>query len=231
MQEWGRDCIVGSNRGERASRKEQMHSCQVNEHKRMPKEHAYPGNPSRRIGGSNSRTGWKIKPQQRNERDSLLGCSLKAWHVLSGGNDFDKFTRSRTSGMGKLFIMDYWTPMRMVSLIQLHFYVNSPPFTGTLGYMDSLLAWESLNWHLSASSSGGLWPWDGHTCSGFVFWIVPSLVSQSQIFPSWIPAFLIFTSPRNFSLWNLFFVLFENPAYLFTNSFSHFLFKGEYSCR
>lgn len=53
--------MFGSNRGERASRKEQIHTCQVNEQRRMPKEHYYLGNPSRRKGGSHARTGWKIK--------------------------------------------------------------------------------------------------------------------------------------------------------------------------
>lgn len=38
-----------------------MHFCQVNEQRRIPKEHFYFGNLFRRVRESNSRTGWKIK--------------------------------------------------------------------------------------------------------------------------------------------------------------------------
>lgn len=103
----------------------------------------------------------KLKPLvwERCGRDDLSGCSLKAQQILSGDitltNSLD--LQSRTSGMWKLFIMDYWTLLRMVSLIQLEFFLTLPPSTETSRYISSLLAWESLNWHLSASSSGGFW--------------------------------------------------------------------------
>lgn len=122
----------------------------------MLKEYFYFGNLFRRIGGSNFRIGWKIKLQQRNERDFFLGCLLKVWYVFLGGNDFDKFIRSRILGMGKFFIMDYWIFMRMVLLIQLYFYVNSFLFIGILGYMDSFLVWESFNWYFLVFFLGGL---------------------------------------------------------------------------
>lgn len=37
----------------------------------MPKEHSYLGKPSRRLRGSHSRTGWKIKTTGGRERLSL----------------------------------------------------------------------------------------------------------------------------------------------------------------
>lgn len=111
-------------------------------------------------------------------------------------------------------------------------FLTLSPSSRTSGYIDGLLTQESLNWHLSASSSSNFWPhWDAHTYSGIIFCIVPNLVSESQIFPSWVPAFLISAFLSNFALWNLFFVFFENPAHLFTDSFHHFLVKGERSCK
>lgn len=65
--------------------------------------------------------------------------------------------QNRASGMGKLVIMDYWILLWMVSLIQLEFFLTLAPSTEMSGYINSLLAWDSLNWHLSASSSGGSW--------------------------------------------------------------------------
>lgn len=101
----------------------------------------------------------KLKPLQRHGRDDLSGCSLKAQQILSGGitltNSLD--LQSRTSRMWKLFIMDYWTLLRMVSLVHLEFFLTLPPSTETSRYISSLLAWESLNWHLSSSLSGGFW--------------------------------------------------------------------------
>lgn len=159
----------------------------------------------------------KLKPLQRHGRDDLSGCSLKAQQILSGGitltNSLD--LQSRTSRMWKLFIMDYWTLLRMVSLVHLEFFLTLPPSTETSRYISSLLAWESLNWHLSSSLSGGFWA--HRMVTPIQVWIVPYFVSQNQSFPSWVPAFLMYSSPSNLPLWNLFFVLFENPSRLFTN--------------
>lgn len=143
-------------------------------------------------------TSWlagKLKPQPRNERVYHSGCFIKGLVVMTLTNSLDP--QSRASGTGKLFIMDYWTRLRLVSWIQLEFFLTLPPSTGTSGNINCLLALESLlsflfRWFLTSLGD--------HTYSGFVFWIVPNLVSQSQMFPSWVPVFLISFSPSNFPM-------------------------------
>lgn len=49
-------------------------------------------------------------------------------------------SQSRALRMGKIFIMDYWTLLKMISLIQLEFFLTLPPSTGTSGHINCLLA-------------------------------------------------------------------------------------------
>lgn len=94
--------------------------------------------------------------------------------------------KSRASEMGKFFITHYCTPVRMLSLIQLEFFLNLPLSTGISRYMGSFLAQESSQLELLASFSGGFWPhWSDHTYSGFGFGLFQILRLQSQSFPSW----------------------------------------------
>lgn len=141
--------------------------------------------------------------------------------------------KGRASGMGKFFIMDYCTLVRMVSFIQLEFFLNLPLSTGISRYTDSFLTQESPQLDPFQVVSDQVVSWEWSHLFRICLWIVLSLVSQSQIFPSWVPAFLVSTSPSTFPLWNLFFVFFENPAhfFFFTNWFSHHLFKGKCSCK
>lgn len=49
-------------------------------------------------------------------------------------------SQSRALSMGKLFIMDYWTLLKMISLIQLEFFLTLPLSIGTSGHINCLLA-------------------------------------------------------------------------------------------
>lgn len=121
--------------------------------------------------------------------------------------------KGRASGMGKFFIMGYCTPVRMVSLIQLKFYLNLPLSTGISRYMDSFLTPSPLNWssqypfQVVSHLTGMVTPIQNLSldCS-------QSCVSRFDL-PFLVPAFLVSTSPSNFPLWNLFVVLFENTAH------------------
>lgn len=158
-QEWGKKHIAGSSRGERASRKEQMHSCQVNEQRRMPNEHSSLGNLSRRTGGATSWLTGKLKPQQKNERDYCSGCFIKDPADSSGSHDFDKFTgfteqsfkygEALYYGLLDFIEDDLINSVRILSdLASIHRNFRAHKLPPGL----------RVNGHLSASSSGGFWP-------------------------------------------------------------------------
>lgn len=144
-----------------------MHSCQVNEQRRMPKEHSY-------LKEATPGLARKLKPQQRNERDSLSGSSI----ILSGMTD--QFTgsteQSFRNGEARYYgLLDSIVDGLINSVgilpdlgsiyrnVRVH---KQPPGLGVpqLAPLSFLFRWF-------LSSLGG------HSYSGMLFWIVSNLVS------------------------------------------------------
>lgn len=121
-------------------------------------------------------------------------ASLKIQQILSGSHDFDRFTGSTEQSFRDGEALYYGlldSTEGLINAVRIlpdlaSIYRNSrvhklPPGLGV------------PQLPLSASSLC-------HTYSEFVFRVVPNLVSQSQIFPSWVPGFLISFSPSKFPM-------------------------------
>lgn len=166
--------------------------------------HSSLGNLSRWTGGATSWLTGKLKPQQRNERDYCSGCFIKDPADSLGTHDFDKFTGSTEQsfkdgealyyGLLDFVEDDLINSVRILSDLASSIHWNFRAHNLPPGLSIPPLAPLSFLFRWFRTSLGD------HIYSGFVFWVVPNLVSQSQIFSSWVPAFLISFSLINFPM-------------------------------